>query len=143
MIDWGAVKDWAGLIALAVSLIGWPALMYRLSAVFASRKAHAELKAHVDGWIERHGDAHDDLEGKLAEGEAKFREIDVTLKHLPNRKDHDDLVRSISDLRASVQGIVGKMDAMATSLAGLQSSVAMIVDHELAEGRQAKKGGHP
>lgn len=139
MAEW--ILTWWPVIALVISgLVAWIGWSSRQQFVthddFARYiKSHeAEHKADA----EAHSHVHDQLDDALAEGAAKFREIETKLEQLPTRRDHEALLRAIGDLKAVSQGIGAKVDGLTSSVAWLQSNLATIVDHELAEGRQAK-----
>lgn len=136
----GFLKWWPVLVVLLNLLVLWIGWSMRKQFVthdqFDQFKV-AHDKSDNDTWKE-HGQVHHTVDSQLAAGAARFREIETTLEHLPTRQDHETLIRSIGDLKATLQGVGAKVDGVATIATGLQSQVAMIVDHELAEGRQAK-----
>lgn len=139
MPDW--ILTWWPVIALVISglvaWIGWSSRQQFVTHDDFDRyiKSHeAEHKADAKA----HDEVHEGVDAALAEGAAKFREIETKLEQLPTRRDHEALLRALGEVNATIQGIGAKVDGLADRVAWVQSNLSTIVDHELAEGRQAK-----
>lgn len=133
--------NWWPVVAVVVGVaVNW--------AVWASRQQFVTHE-HLDTYIKAHqaehkaegaahAKVHDQVEAALVSGEVKFRELETRLAQLPTRADHEALLRALGEVNATIQGIGAKVDGLATSVSWVQSNLSTIVDHELAEGRQAK-----
>lgn len=135
------ILTWWPVIALVVSglvaWIGWSSRQQFVTHDDFDRyiKTH-EAEHKADAKV--HDAVHEELDEALAEGAAKFREIEVKLGQLPTRRDHEALLRALGEVTGAIQGIGAKVDGLADRVAWVQSNLSTIVDHELAEGRQAK-----
>lgn len=121
----------------------WPIISFVLSGVLAllatwiawSARKQFVTNDQFSDYRETHNQAHDDIERQLAKGASEFAVIKAELEHLPTQQ---EIEKAIALAVAPLQ--VG-IDAVKESAGGIQNSIQLLLNHELAEARDAKKAG--
>ena len=66
--------------------------------------------------------------------------VEVTMEHMPDGEDFAALSAEVGQLRGSVEAMTAKIDGLAQVAAQTNQNVAMLMENELAEGRERKNG---
>jgi hypothetical protein len=108
-------------------LVGWIAWSAKKQFV-----THDDFTAFRD----EHSAEHGKIDAALANGDAEFRVIRTRLENLPSRQEIEETVgRAVAPLAVSIE-------AVKTSTDGIQELFQTLLNHELAEARQAKAKGN-
>jgi chromosome segregation ATPase len=91
-----------------------------------------------DEWRRAHLKDHQALDATLASGAREFATIKTELEQLPSRDDLAALDGKLSGLTADVAALSEGVDGVKTAINGLSETIQTLMQHELAEAREAK-----
>lgn len=125
--------DWIDTVRLVWELLGGVAMVlaatlsWSMRAMLRQMVSKAELQRHVA----EHDEAHEELKGRLSEGDVRFARIEEQLKHLPQRGDIERLMASIGELSASLRKVEAEVRGVNSAVEGVRTTVNMLVKNEL------------
>lgn len=117
--------DWISLasplidigLAGAAGLFGWA--WWSMRRVMATK---TELACH----IAQHGSVHDDLDGRLAAGEARFAKLEATLANMPSKDE-------VNALKVEMARLSGDIRVATAVLQRVEEPVRALTSGALAE----------
>jgi hypothetical protein len=78
-----------------------------------------------------HQDEHEAIDTRMAEGKAQFARIESELRHLPTRKDIDDLKAQLASVDKGVVKLDGSIRVVAAKLGAVEKPVDILMEHHL------------
>lgn len=115
---------WPVLLVFAQAGLGW--VVWSLGKRFLPRE---EFEAYKNA----HGDAHDEIGDQLQAGREQFTRIESDLKHLPTRRDIDDLKAQLHAVDKGVVELNGSIKAVAVRIGAVENPVRDIVRNALED----------
>lgn len=109
---------WPVLLVVAQAGLGW--VVWSLGKRFLPRE---EFEAYKDA----HGDDHDEIGDRLQAGQTQFTRIEADLKHLPTRKDIEDLRTQLHQVDKGVIQLNGSIQVVAAKLGAVEKPVDLMM----------------
>jgi chromosome segregation ATPase len=148
---WPDILEYATKLAPFAAMAmsgGITLLILRLRQVFTTKTdlaAHAarveELRREHETWVRLHDSEHRELSERLSRGEARFQRVEDRIDALPTRKDLEELTRTVAGMAAAMAAVQAELTGLGGSVTWVKDSLGTLLEHELAEARDAGKGG--
>lgn len=121
---WDLVAKWGPFVITGVIAIGgW---MIRRGLV-----THDDFSA----WRKAHDAEHDEIDGRLSDGQQQFTRMESDIKHLPTRDDIDGLKTQLAKVDKGVVRLEGKIGMVAVKLGAVEKDSDRLTDFHLTEDR--------
>lgn len=115
---------WPVLLVFAQAGLGW--VVWSLGKRFLPRDEFESYKAS-------HGAAHDEIGVQLQAGREQFTRIESDIKHLPTRRDIDEVKAQLHLVDKGVVKLHGAVEVVAAKLGAVENPVRDIVRNALED----------
>lgn len=117
----------------------WPIALVLFQAALAwviwSMRKQFLTHDDFDVYKAQHDEVHEGIGQQLVAGLQQFTRIEAELKHLPTRKDIEDLRSSVAAVDRGVVKLDGSIRVVAAKLGAVEKPVDMLMGHHLDEER--------